>query len=149
MQTASIDKFPLKWRWTEEEYCLLSQDELAQITPLSQESAKEVWETSLKFASDKNDFSPNNELFTDISSIEAIDQNKVREWLANRLPKCDIIVSWQPDTAVLTNTDLFIQYWDDFCYGASDDVSVWPKDKSWVLHYWHEEVFWHGKSASV
>jgi len=149
VQTTSIDKFRLKWRWTEEEYCLLSEDELFQIIPLALESAKEVWETSLTFVSDKSDFSPCDELFTDINSIEATNKNAVREWLSDKVPKCEVIVSWQPDTAVLTNTELFIQYWDDFCYGASDDVSIWPKDKSWVIHYWHEEVFWHGKSTSV
>ncbi|MGF1763021.1 hypothetical protein [Aliivibrio kagoshimensis] len=149
MQIISIDDFPLKWRWTEEQYRLLSKEELAQITPLAPVSAKDVWETSLTFASDKSDFSPSNELFTDIASIEATDENTVRKWLAGKIPNCEVIVSWQPDTAVLTNTELFIQYWDDFCYGASDDVSVWPKDKSWIIHYFHEEVFWYGKSAIV
>ena len=149
MQITSIDKFPLKWRWTDEKYCLLSKDELSQITPLAPSSAKEVWEASLTFASGESDFSPNKELFTQIKSIEAIDDKEVRKWLSDKLPRCEIIVSWQEDMAVLTNTDLFIQYWDDFCYGASDDVSVWPRDQSWVIHYFHEEVFWYGKSASV
>lgn len=149
MQTISIDDFPLKWRWTEEQYRLLSKDELSQITPLAPQSAKYVWETSMIFASGKSDFSPSNKLFTDIASIDATDESTVKKWLADKIPKCEVIVSWQPDIAVLTNTELFIQYWDDFCYGASDDVSVWPKDKSWVIHYWHEEVFWYGKSSSV
>jgi hypothetical protein len=149
MQTISLEEFPLRWRWTEEEYCLLSDDELSQIAPLAPKPAKDVWETSLKFSSASSDFSPNTDLFINIESVSASDYDTVKRWLSERVLSSEIIVSWQPDLAVLTNTDLFIKYWSEFCYPSSDDVSIWPLDKSWVLHYWHEEVFWYGKSASA
>jgi len=149
MQTTTIDEFPLKWRWTEKKYCLLSEEELSQITPLASLSAKEVWETSLTFTSDRNDFSPNYNLFTKIESIDATNVVGVRQWLKGKIPNCEIIVSWQPSIAVLTNAELFIKYWDEFCYASSDDVSIWQKNESWVIHYHHDEVFWYGSSVSV
>lgn len=149
MQTISLEKFPLRWRWTEKEYCLLPENELAQIAPLAPQPAKDAWEASLRFALESSDFSPNIDLFIGIERVAATDHGAVKRWLSERVFSCEIIVSWQPDLAVLTNTDLFIKYWSEFCYPSSDDVSVWPLDKTWVLHYWHEEVFWYGKSASA
>lgn len=149
MQTTNIENSPLKWRWTEKEYCQLSDSELSKIIPLAPRSAKEVWEKSLTFASKESNFSPNNILFTDITQIETKYENKVRQWLKDRMPNGEIIISWQPDLAVLTETELFIKNWDHFCYPNSDDVSIWPKDESYIIHYWHEEIFWYGRSTHV
>ena len=145
MQSTSLDKFPLKWRWTEKEYCILSDNELKQITPLAPSSAKVVWEKSLTFIDKSKDFSANPELFQVISTIDSKDIEKASNWLKKYLVDSKVIVSWQPDTAVLTNTGLFIRNWDEFCYPASDDVTIYPEDESWVLHYWHEEEFCYAR----
>ena len=139
--TTSLDKFPLKWRWTEKEYCILPKDELAQITPLESSSAKKVWDKTLTFIDKKSDFSANPEMFTVIDTINSTDIEKSSNWLKETIPNSKVIVSWQPGTAVLTSTEIFIKYWDEFCYPASDDVTIYPEDESWVLHYWHEEAF--------
>ncbi len=145
MQSTSLDKFPLKWRWTVKEYCILSDNELKQITPLAPSSAKVVWEKSLTFIDKSKDFSANPELFQVISTIDSKDIEKASNWLKKYLVGSKVIVSWQPDTAVLTNTELFIRNWDEFCYPASDDVTIYPEDESWVLHYWHEEEFCYAR----
>ncbi len=145
MQSTSLDKFPLKWRWTEKEYCILSKEDLNQITPLAPTSAKSVWEKSLTFIDRREQFSANSELFQVISTFNSKDIEKASDWLKKHLPNSKIIVSWQPGTAVLTNTELFIRNWDEFCYPASDDVTIYPEDESWVLHYWHEEEFCYAR----
>jgi len=38
-----------------------------------------------------------------------------------------------------------MQYWDDFCYPGSDDVAISPEDDSWLLFYFHEEMFEFGQ----
>ena len=149
MQITTLDKFPLKWRWTEPQYCILSNEELSLIEPLSEESAKEVWEKSLSFISRDSDFSPNRELFKEICEIECNDENDIEIWLKQRIQAEKVIVSWQPDTAVIVSSKLFIEHWEDFCYPSSDDVSIWPFDEKWVVHYWHEEMFCYGKSTRV
>jgi hypothetical protein len=149
LKTTSMDSFPLKWRWTDPKYCLMPEEDLNKILPLSKESAKIVWEKSLKFVGEGNDFSPSPELSKEIDSVEAVDKESLSTWLKNKLEYSQIIVSWQPDSAVITDTERFLMYWDDFCYPSSDDVSVWPENETWVLHYSHEEIFWYGIAVSV
>ena len=149
MQNSLLDKFPLKWRWTEDEYCILPPEELAQITPLSPEKAKVAWSKSLTFISSQSDFSPNTDLFESIEVIDTKDENQVSDWLMRKMTSTDIIVSWQPEIAVFTNSQLFIKYWDEFCYPSSDDVSIWPKDESWVIHFCHHEAFCYGRAKSI
>jgi len=145
LQIIDIDGFILKWRWTDPKYCLVSENDLKQISPLDEDSSKQIWENSLTFVSEETDFSPSNNFFTKIEYIDTENNNGVRNWLKKKLPNCQIVVNWQPDSSVLTNTGVFIEYWDDFCYPSSDDVSIWPEDESWILHYWHEDKFWFGK----
>ncbi len=149
MQVISMDKFKLNWRWTDENYCLLSESELSYILPLDSRTAKEIWGKSLTFIDKENEFSPNPKLFDSIDFIDTTDSDKVIDWLSRKMPSGDIIVSWQPDTAVKTTVELFIKYWDEFCYPSSDDVSIWPETEDWVIHFWHYEKACYGKSKNV
>ena len=149
MQITTMEKFPLNWRWTDKKYCLLSEDEIAQIRPFSPSSAKELWKKSLKLIDSSKEFSPSPELFESIEVIDSNDTDKVTVWLKDKMPSESIFVSWQPDTAVMTNTDLFIKYWDEFCYPSSDDVTIWPENEAWVINYWHYEKLCYGKSRNV
>ena len=144
LHTTSLENFPLIWRWTDPKYIVLTEEELSQIQPLDKASAKIVWKQSLEFASNKNDFSPNEKIFNRVEGIDSQNYEVASSWLKEKIPDVEIIVTWQPEFAVITNSNLFIKYWDDFCYPASDDVSIWPENESWILHYWHEEKFWYG-----
>lgn len=33
---------------------------------------------------------------------------------------------------------VFCDFWSDFCYPASDDVTAWPADEAWLLEAHHE-----------
>ena len=149
MQSSSMEKFKLKWRWTDKNYCLLTEDELSRIHPLDAASAKKVWDRSLIFIDKESEFSPNLELFDSIETIDTAESDAVVAWLKSKMPSGNIIVSWQPDTAVKTTADLFITYWDDFCYPSSDDVSIWPESESWVINFWHYEKACYGKAKNV
>jgi hypothetical protein len=149
VQEISMEKFKLKWRWTDKNYCLLSQDELSEIRPLHADSAKEIWEKSLTFIDSKSEFSPNPELFESFETIDTIEPNVVASWLKGKIPSGNIIVSWQPDTAVITTANLFVKYWDEFCYPSSDDVSIWSESEKWVVHFWHYEKAVYGKAKNV
>lgn len=59
-----------------------------------------------------------------------------------------VVVSWVKGTAVETTWEIFTRYWNDFCYPASDDVTVYPPTGEWVLVYHHEERFAWGRVAS-
>lgn len=53
----------------------------------------------------------------------------------------EIYVMWRSDTAIIPSWNIFLGYWDDFCYPSSDDVLIAPIIGSWRLQYLHEEIF--------
>jgi hypothetical protein len=75
------------------------------------------------------------------------DPAPVRAWLTTLPvePGASILLSWDVETAVATDWQTFLAYWDDFCYAGSDDVTVWSPGAPWYLCYDHEEVFRFGR----
>ncbi len=61
-------------------------------------------------------------------------------FLKSNLGHGAIYIVWSPKLAVETTTDIFIKYFDDFCYPSSDDISIWPASNSWLLQYHHYEA---------
>ena len=149
MQTIDMAEFPLKWRWTDEKYCILPESDLKKIHPLSKAASAIAWKTSLRFVDSTNHCAPSSVLFDSIDNTPAENPESVRYWLTSRIPNEEVIVSWQPDIAVITTTEIFIKYWDDFCYQSSDDVSIWPSSEKWILHYHHHDIFYYGKSKTT
>jgi hypothetical protein len=145
-----LSTFALRWRWTDDRYALLSADELSRIQPLRQERAKEIWLLTLESMAQDSDFDIEQRLFEPAERISSTIP-EVSAWLSIQLPKgrVPILISWQPDLCVLTDSELFIARWQEFCYPASDDTSVLSLDNSWVLHFWHEEEFLYAKRRST
>lgn len=139
LKTTSINNFVLKWRFTDKNYSLLAPEDLSKIRPLEKESASIVWRQSIKLSSEGNYPSLNNAEY-----IECADHQSVQKWLQSKLQGEEIIVSWDSEVAVITTPSMVSRYWDDFCYPASDDVTIWSENKQWVVCYSHDEKFWYG-----
>jgi len=143
-----LDRFALHWRWTDERYDVLIPDELARIRPLSLALAHLAWERSQTWhTSASADPAPSGRFFEAIEYLDSPDTTGGQKWLERRLPTASVqmVVSWQPDLAVLTDTALFARRWGSFCYPSSDDVDAWPLDYSWVVTYWHEGRLYYGQ----
>jgi len=136
--------FPLKWRWTDERYCLLSLPSLAQIRPFTSAKAKELLELSFQFSGENGLL---RDRFNDVEQIDAsLEHEVVRDWLMTRMSgHAQIVVSWDADTAVQVPPHIFCDHWDDFCYPSSDDVIAWPINGEWALSYSHYEEFDFGR----
>jgi len=138
-----LDSFPLKWRWTDEQWTLLPPDVLAKIRPLTRARARELYETIYVYKGVKK--GP----FEIIDTIEVENKNdqEVRDWLMSNLSKIEelVVASWSPDQALVTTAGIFCDHWDDFCYPSSDDLSLLPITQDWILFYSHEEVFFFGQ----
>ncbi len=135
LSTNNIEDFSLRWRWTDEKYCLMPEDDLSKINPLTPEAAKITFDTALRLIEE-------TQIDVDGESIEtSLDRGVVKVFLTSRLPEGKIIVNWGQDTSVIMDTTTFIKYWDDICYPSSDDVSVWSEDETWLLQYYHFEKF--------
>jgi hypothetical protein len=140
-----LKDFPLAWRWTDDRYALLPDNVLSCIIPQNAEQAARLFHESLRFCGkdglDEKQFSL-GQLVT-----KGIEPARVSEWLTAFHDKDEtaVFLSWQPDTAVSTTWGIFAKYWSEFCYPASDDMTVWSEGHSWVLLYHHEELLQFGR----
>jgi len=133
----TIEEFPLAWRWVDSRYALLPQDVLARMLPCPPEQASRVFDRAASLE---------RVAVPDAARISADGApDKVIAWLRSHESRVneDVFVSWSPDTALQTSWGTFTERWDDFCYPSSDDVTVTPRDESWILlyHHWHEFEF--------
>jgi hypothetical protein len=129
----SFDAFPLAWRFATDRVGRLSPDLLARIRPLRTDRAAHI----AAFAREKCEESREFRItFRSDDSPAA-----VRAQLSDLppTPTDRIVVSWNTETAVVSDWELFVAQWDDFCYPSSDDVTIWPLDHSWTLCYRHYE----------
>jgi len=140
----TLDEFPLKWRWTDSRWNKLPKDALKTIQPFTDEKAFELLQYSLGFC---NNTGLSEQYFANIFRIDASgDLLENKQWLLNHSSDKNqmVIVSWNHHHAVLVRRDIFCDYWNDFCYPASDDVTVWNLSEEWALMYLHDEEFVFG-----
>jgi hypothetical protein len=127
-----IQEFPLAWRWTDSRYAVLPGEVLSCLRPLSAEETRRLIARTQKYQNFPGDLHS-----SEITNIEG------RDWLRQQNGRLLDIVSivWGPGCALSTSWEIFIEYWDDFCYPASDDVTIWPDSEDWILFFSHEEQF--------
>jgi hypothetical protein len=128
----SIQDFPLAWRWTQRSHSVLPPEVLKDIRPLSAAEA-----AGLGTAAASSRKSPVSHAASNTETEE------VSRWLRCVQPNLQarVYVSWTKELAVETTWDIFTDYWDDFCYPSSDDVTVVPVVGAWQLIYQHYEQF--------
>ena len=129
--TPTLDEFPLAWRWTSAQHAVLPADTLKLIEPLAPEEAADIAAEARRrcaVGSEAQQFAADDRASSELLSFPIPDDTTV-------------VVSWSDDTAVRTQWQVFRKYWDDFCYAASDDVSIWSPGSNWSLCYFHNEVF--------
>lgn len=126
----TIREFPLAWRWMDPSHSVLPNEVLARIRPLNPSEASRIRTTSILQGSY-------------VLSISTSESAAVQGWLRSiqRDSEPSIYVCWSPDMGVQTTWDVFADYWDDFCYPSSDDVTIAPVNGTWRLIYHHYEQF--------
>ena len=146
MGKASIFAHRLAWRWTDPAYAVLPGEVLAQMHPCSSQEAKDYHNNSLPFLSVdglSSDFHIASKSSEQLSPLDG------SAWLRSQESDLDqdIVLSWDPDTALRTTWKVFTAYWPEFCYPASDDVFVFPELDNWVFLFHHEQEFHFGRRA--
>jgi hypothetical protein len=137
-----IMKFPLAWRWTQTSHNVLPDSILAQMIPLDAEASIGLDKKHMALFSGRE---------LDVDLFNSIKKHEGEDMTLSFLSTLDIekptsvFLSWNSNTALRTTWDIFCQYWDDFCYPSSDDVTVTPEDDSWILCYHHEDAFEFGR----
>lgn len=137
-----IRQFPLVWRWTQASHAVLPDSVLAQLDPVDAGDAADVDARHRAALSGQH---LRADMFRPIlhgnASGETASEFLAELGIADATPVC---LSWDGATALRTTWLVFRQYWGDFCYPASDDVSIAPEDESWLLLYFHWEQFEFG-----
>jgi hypothetical protein len=137
-----IREFSLSWRWTEPNQHPLPESVLKELIPLSIEHAA-------KFDNELYGHVSNARLSQNLyCSIKLFDSDRPCDALLESLNisnECEVIISWDYNTALKTTWKTFKENWEAFCYPSSDDVFIYPENKKWLLFYHHEESFEFGK----
>lgn len=150
----------LQWRWTKS--TILPEHELAQIRPLVETKAEEIWnETDMywaqiggylwNFTKGQPPYEPKIPLFEGPAQVIPTKDTSLSAQITQELfalethGEMHVIVMWEPTVAVATPWQLFCSYWDDFCYPVSDDVRIFPISQLWFLAYTHNDFFTFGR----
>ncbi|MBB6681199.1 hypothetical protein H4O20_07055 [Aequorivita sp. 609] len=138
-----LKEFELNWRWEKTHNPDISDLEKAQIEPVSEIESKRLNKVIDYFEIEDN--LSNDFIETDWISASSENDEKIdtfRNKLTSILDTWDenVIVTWNRTTALKTTKEIFLKYWDDFCYPSSDDVTIISEETNWVMFYRHFEV---------
>jgi len=149
-----IRDFELAWRWTDPKYVELPPDILDRISALGTESAAAVHDRWFPCFDKHGQIIPSKFSRVERCRTEGTSHGdscrrespliqQVADWLRTQETNCDlsVVVSWRRDCAVQTTWEIFSLWWDDFCYGGSDDVLIVPESSNWMLAFDHEDEF--------
>lgn len=150
-----MSEFPLKWRFSDAGYRVLSDEHLAQVRPLDVESSKRLWRYIQDSGLHADD--PFGEgFFQSVESISTVSSHdndtegsEVRKWLYQcALPfEKRVLLCWQPHCSIETTWKILVKYWSDFYYPMSDDLTVCDESLQWALLFHHEEEVFFGTNT--
>lgn len=133
-----LEGFDLIWRWTSPTRTMFTPEVLALVRPFTRSEALLRDAEAAKRA--PNAYAP-ADVVRDCGG--AVPGEEIVEWLEGFPldPDTWTILSWNPATSVTVPWKIFATYWADFCYPASDDVTIWQPGEHWTLVFEHHESF--------
>jgi len=146
----AMDNFLLKWRFTDEKFDKLPDQDLDNLQPLDSDASTFLWNyiAKTKLHSDmpfKKDF------FRTIVNTRIIEQNKkeIKKWLYQRGIPLDksVFLSWDTENAMIAPWQLLIKYFDSFYYHSSDDLTVIDQSLDWALLLFHNDEIYFGTNT--
>ena len=146
----SFENFKLKWRWDSVHNPTILSVESEQIKPFSEIESKRINKIIDYFESESNLY----KLFESSDWFIASSETEMaKEKFSDNFKQLtqnyneNLFISWNRTTCVYATKEIFIKYWDNFCYPSSDDVTLISELTNWVCFYNHIEVgkFWKRK----
>ena len=138
-----LKDFELNWRWEKSHNPNISDSEKAKIEPVSVIESKRLNKIIEYFEIEgnlKNDYIETDWIYASSESDET--KKLFRRKLASITEKWNesLIVSWDQTTTLKITKEIFLKYWDDFCYPSSDDVTIISVETNWIMYYRHYEL---------
>ena len=146
----NFDDFDLSWRWDDIHNPSIEKSELGKIIAFSEAESKRLNKVIDYYESEGNLLKSFDETDWILANSETdTNTNRFREAFCELTKDFNenVIISWNRSTCVYTEKNIFIKYWDDFCYPNSDDVTIISESTNWVFFFNHIEVgkFWKRK----
>lgn len=144
-----LENFAYISRWIDSQVPTLPSSALAQIRALKPEKAFQINKILSPICGNKLyrhlfyalKSETSFEEFSDIRSLSNMDSMQdVHEWFLslNIPPETMMVFVWEEYVAVETSWQIFVDYWDDFCYFGQDDVYIGAVNEQWYLFFFHE-----------
>ena len=130
--------FSERWRFAHPSTGYVSPDLERRLRPLGAALAAEVGAEALR----RHPEDPGDGATAGVRTHSDTDGEPARSWLGSLpvAPRTAVVVSWGPGAALVTEWEVFVAHWDDFCHPSADDVTVWEPGAAWTLCYWHYGV---------
>lgn len=145
--TTQLDNFELKWRFTDEKYDKLPDNHLELLHPLNKAAANFL-SSYIDTTGLHDDIPFKKGLFRTIdkAGILANNQRQIKNWLHQRGLPFDklVFLAWSKENAMIVPWKIFIKYFDSFCYGISDDLTIIDQALTWALLFYHENEICFG-----
>lgn len=143
----ALEDFKLCWRWDEVHNPDITLEEKGQIIPLSVLESKRINKIIDYFEIESNlykDFKPTDWIRASSETKISIDKFSNDFQKLTQDYKENLFITMNRSTCIYTTKEIFIRYWDDFCYPSSDDITIISELTNWVFFYNHIEVgrFW-------
>lgn len=136
-----LEKFSLHWLLDDEEILPTHSE---QFKPLNAKASAEVWKTIVDIRLHE-DIPFRKDFFKTIDRAKIRDNNQqeIKKWLYHRGLAFDteVVVSWEPDEAMLVSWKLFVKYFHVFYHG---DITVMDATLNWALLCYHENEIYFG-----
>ena len=143
----SLEAFPIKWRWLEENHTPLPEADLQTIHPLSEAKAREAYAYSSNFQGEnyRTRYQEIDEYHVEGRNHEPYYKN-AREWLLSHLGNDSgiIFISWIEPWAMAVELRTFLTYWESFLYPV-EDVVIWPAHEQWALLFDYKQRFYFAR----
>ena len=144
-----LTDFALNWRFVDPKYNALPDYHLKDLKPLGKVASRFLFDY-LKTNDLHSDSPFKSGFFKQIDSIEITENNaiKVKDWLlkSGLDSKNEVILSWDFDNAMILPFGLLVEYFDDFHYSSSDDLTVFQKDLNWAFLFSHADQIFYGQN---
>lgn len=143
--STNIKNFHYGYRFNDENYNLLSKDDIKKIIPLTKDESAKLWQKSIDMTSIhyKECISMRSRI-KNISNNCGWGDNDKEEETRNMLKKMaedhnEVIFFWSKHYSVKTVWKIFYQYWNDFCYPSDDGNLILYKDN--ILIYDEDRLY--------
>ena len=155
LQYVDIDEFAFKWRFVEDasKWTVLPEADLANFHPLDEECARDLWKRFVHPTSTQligfakewgwrlRDDTPTLKT-ADVSGIEELELGI--QFLKKHIHVPDasqVLFFWDADWAVETTWDMFLRYWNDFCYPSDESNAAVPVECDKNAYYFEERLW--------